>query len=130
MIDKKLEKKNGNEDLNNIFCPSCFSKLVFKSLNKNEQLLACSNLDCLFPMNCENMNKYIFDVKRDDLTRFLYNLKNTISEQSCIADTNIEEKLKKYKSDEFEDKNDEFSENLIEIQSNSFLLSQNDLFSN
>ena len=81
-------------------------------------------------MNCENMNKYIFDVKRDDLTRFLYNLKNTISEQSCIADTNIEEKLKKYKSDEFEDKNDEFSENLIEIQSNSFLLSQNDLFSN
>ena len=129
MIDKKRVKKNGNEELNNICCPTCFSKLVFKSLNKNEQLLACSNLNCLFPMNNENMNKFIFDIKRDDITNFLSDLKNSISEQSCISDTNIEEKLKKYKDDKVE-QNDEFSENLIDMQSNSFILSQNDLFSN
>ena len=130
MIDKKLVKKNGYEELNNIFCPTCFSKLVFKSLNKNEQLLTCSNLSCLFPMNNENMNKFIFNIKRDDITHFLSDLKHSISEQSCISDTNIEEKLKKYKNDKSEDQNDEFSENLIDIQSNSFILSQNDLFSN
>ena len=130
MIDKKQVKKKENEELNNICCPTCFSKLVFKSLNKNEQLLACSNLNCLFPMNNENMNKFIFDIKRDELTHFLSNLKNSISEQSCISDTNIEEKLKRYKNDKTDEKNDEFSENLIDIQSNSFILSQNDLFSN
>ena len=129
MIDKKHVKKNGNEDLNDIFCPSCFSKLVFKSLNKNEQILTCSNLNCLFPMNNENMNKFIIDIKKDDLTLFLSNLKNSITEQSCISDTNIEEKLKKYKIDKSEEQNDEFSENLIDIQSNSFILSRNELFS-
>ena len=129
MIEKKSVKKYGYEEINNILCPSCFSKLVFKSLNKNEQILTCSNLYCLFPMNNENMNKFIIDIKKDDLTLFLSNLKNSISEQSCISDTNIEEKLKKYKNDKSEEQNDEFSENLIDIQSNSFILSRNELFS-
>ena len=129
MIEKKSVKKYGNEEINNILCPSCFSKLVFKSLNKNEQILTCSNLNCLFPMNNENMNKFIIDIKKDDLTLFLSNLKNSITEQSCISDTNIEEKLKKYKNDKSEEQNDEFSENLIDIQSNSFILSRNELFS-
>ena len=130
MLEKKSVKKNEIEELNNIFCPSCYSKLVFKSLNKNEQILTCANSQCLFPMNAENMNNFIFNIKKEDLTRFLSNLKNSVSEQSCISDTNIEEKLKKYKNEKIEEQNDEFSENIIELQSNSFILSQNDLFSN
>ena len=130
MLEKKSLIKNVNEELNNISCPSCFSKFVFKSLNKNNQILSCSNLKCLFPLNNANMGKFIFDINKDNLNKFLLNLKNLVSEHSYISDTNMEEKLKKYKNEKIESLKDVFSENEIDIQSGSFIFSRDDLFSN
>ena len=41
--------------------------------------------------------------------------------QSFISDTNIDDKLKKYKDIKIDSANDEISENLFDIQSNSFV---------
>ena len=129
MITKNSKKKNENEELNNISCPICFSKLIFKSLNKNNQILACSNDECLFPLNNANMNKFIININDDNLTSFLINLKNLVLDQSYASDTNIEEKLKKYKDEKVEPQKDGFSD-IVEIKSFSNLLSQDDYNSN
>ena len=129
MITKNTKKKNENEELNNISCPICFSKLIFKSLNKNNQILACSNDECLFPLNNANMNKFIININDDNLTSFLINLKNLVLDQSYASDTNIEEKLKKYKDEKVEPQKDGFSD-IVEIKSFSNLLSQDDYNSN
>ena len=121
MLEKKALKINGIEELNNMFCPSCSSKLVFKSLNKNNQILSCSNEKCLFPMDSEHMSRYIMDIKKDDINSFIAKLKYPESELSFISDTNIEDKLKKYKDIKIDSANDEISENLFDIQSNSFV---------
>ena len=129
MITKNTKKKNENEELNNISCPICFSKLIFKSLNKNNQILACSNDECLFPLNNANMNKFIININDDNLTSFLINLKNLVLDQSYASDTNIEEKLKKYKDEKVEPQKEGFSD-IAEIKSFSNLLSQDDYNSN
>ena len=121
MLEKKALKINGIEELNNIICPSCSSKLIFKSLNKNNQILSCSNEKCLFPMDSEHMSRYIMDIKNDDINSFIAKLKYPESELSFISDTNIEDKLKKYKDIKIDSANDEISENLFDIQSNSFV---------
>ena len=121
MLEKKALKINGIEELNNIICPSCSSKLIFKSLNKNNQILSCSNEKCLFPMDSEHMSRYIMDIKKDDINSFIAKLKYPESELSFISDTNIEDKLKKYKDIKIDSANDEISENLFDIQSNSFV---------
>ena len=126
-INKK--KKNEIEELNNIFCPVCFSKLIFKSLNKNNQILSCSNEECLFPLDNANMNKFIININSDNLTSFLTNLKNLVIDQSYASDTNIEDKLKKYKNEKFESQRDEFSD-IVDVGSFSNLLSQNGYSSN
>ena len=129
MITKNTKKKNENEELNNISCPICFSKLIFKSLNKNNQILACSNDECLFPLNNANMNKFIININDNNLKSFLINLKNLVLDQSYASDTNIEEKLKKYKDEKDEKQKDGFSD-IVEIKSFSNLLSQDDYNSN
>ena len=129
MITKNTKKKNENEELNNISCPICFSKLIFKSLNKNNQILACSNDECLFPLNNANMNKFIININDDNLTSFLINLRNLVLDQSYASDTNIEEKLKKYKDEKVEPQKDGFSD-IVELKSFSNLLSQDDYNSN
>ena len=58
---------------------------------------------------------------------FLSNLKSLVVDQSCGSDTNMEDKLKKYKNEKFE--NDDYSE-FIDARSFSNLLSQNDIQSN
>ena len=121
MLEKKALKINGIEELNNIICPSCSSKLIFKSLNKTNQILSCSNEKCLFPMDSEHMSRYIMDIKKDDTNSFIAKLKYPESELSFISDTNIEDKLKKYKDIKIDSANDEISENLFDIQSNSFV---------
>ena len=121
MLEKKALKINGIEELNNIICPSCSSKLIFKSLNKTNQILSCSNEKCLFPMDSEHMSRYIMDIKKDDINSFIAKLKYPESELSFISDTNIEDKLKKYKDIKIDSANDEISENLFDIQSNSFV---------
>ena len=126
MQSKNEVKKNENEELNQITCPSCFSKLVFKTLNKNEQIFACSNEDCLFPLDSPNMNKYIININSNNLNVFLSNLKNIISEHSSAIDTNIEEKLKKYEKPKLELQNDELSDIAHEDRSFSNFLSQNE----
>ena len=121
MLEKKALKINGIEELNNIISPSCSSKLIFKSLNKNNQILSCSNEKCLFPIDSEHMSRYIMDIKKDDINSFIAKLKYPESELSFISDTNIEDKLKKYKDIKIDSANDEISENLFDIQSNSFV---------
>ena len=127
MLTKNAMKMNQREELNDISCPLCFSTLVFKSINKNSQILTCSNEDCLFPLDNANMSKFIININNDNLTTFLSNLKNLLHEKSYVSDTNIEDKLKKYKNEKFE--NDEFSE-FVDVRSFSNLLSQNDIQSN
>ena len=127
MFTKNSVKKNEMEELNNISCPLCFSKLIFKSINKNSQILACSNEECLFPLDNANMDKFILKINNDNLTSFLSNLKSLVVEQSCGSDTNMEDKLKKYKNEKIE--NDDFSD-FVDVKSFSNLLSQNDIQSN
>ena len=127
MLTKNVVKSNEIQELNNIFCPLCFSKLIFKSLNKNSQLLTCSNEECLFPLDNANMNKFVLNINNDNLATFLSNLKSLVVDQSCGSDTNMEDKLKKYKNEKFE--NDDYSE-FIDARSFSNLLSQNDIQSN
>ncbi len=127
MLTKNVVKSNEIEELNNISCPLCFSKLIFKSLNKNSQLLTCSNEECLFPLDNANMNKFVLNINNDNLATFLSNLKSLVVDQSCGSDTNMEDKLKKYKNEKFE--NDDYSE-FIDARSFSNLLSQNDIQSN
>ena len=124
MFTKNSVKKNEMEELNNISCPLCFSKLIFKSINKNSQILACSNEECLFPLDNANMDKFILKINNDNLTSFLSNLKSLVVEQSCGSDTNMEDKLKKYKNEKIE--NDDFSD-FVDVKSFSNLLSQNDI---
>ena len=124
MFTKNSMKKNEMEELNNISCPLCFSKLIFKSINKNNQILACSNEECLFPLDNANMDKFILNINNDNLASFLSNLKSLVVEQSCGSDTNMEDKLKKYKNEKIE--NDDFSD-FVDVKSFSNLLSQNDI---
>ena len=124
MFTKNSMKKNEMEELNNISCPLCFSKLIFKSINKNSQILACSNEECLFPLDNANMDKFILKINNDNLTSFLSNLKSLVVEQSCGSDTNMEDKLKKYKNEKIE--NDDYSD-FVDVKSFSNLLSQNDI---
>ena len=124
MLTKNVMKKNESEELNNVSCPICFSKLIFKSINKNNQILACSNDECLFPLDNANMSKFIININNDDLTSFMSNLKNILMDHSSASDTNMEDKLKKYKNEKFE--NDELSE-IVDARSFSNLLSQNDI---
>ena len=124
MFTKNSVKKNEMEELNNISCRLCFSKLIFKSINKNSQILACSNEECLFPLDNANMDKFILNINNDNLASFLSNLKSLVVEQSCGSDTNMEDKLKKYKNEKIE--NDDFSD-FVDVKSFSNLLSQNDI---
>ena len=124
MFTKNSVKKNEMEELNNISCPLCFSKLIFKSINKNSQILACSNEECLFPLDNANMDKFILNINNDNLASFLSNLKSLVVEKSCGSDTNMEDKLKKYKNEKIE--NDDFSD-FVDVRSFSNLLSQNDI---
>ena len=124
MFTKNSVKKNEMEELINISCPLCFSKLIFKSINKNSQILACSNEECLFPLDNANMDKFILNINNDNLASFLSNLKSLVVEQSCGSDTNMEDKLKKYKNEKIE--NDDFSD-FVDVRSFSNLLSQNDI---
>ena len=130
MISKNSEKKNEIEELNNITCPLCFAKLIFKSLNKSYQILACSNKDCLFPLDNANMDKFIININNYNLNSFLSNLKNFFLEQSYASDTNIEDKLKKYKNEKFDSNNDDLSDIALDVRSFSNILSQNDLYNN
>ena len=127
MFTKNSVKVNEMEELNNISCPLCFSKLIFKSINKISQILTCSNEECLFPLDNANMDKFILNINNDNLASFLSNLKSLVVEQSCGSDTNMEDKLKKYKNEKIE--NDDFSD-FVDVRSFSNLLSQNDIISN
>ncbi len=109
MYQKNL-LKNDSENLNKISCPICFSKLLFKSLNKENQLLACSNDFCLFPLNSQNMENFILNINKDTLNNFFENLKKFVIEQSSKSETNNEEKIKKENNEDIEFTNKEISE--------------------
>ena len=75
------------------------------------------------------MQKFIININEDNLTSFFKNLKNLVLDQSNASDTNIEDKLKKYKNEKYETQKDEFSD-ILDVRSFSNILSLNDYSSN
>ncbi len=116
---------NENLDSYNLLCPLCSSKLIFKYVNLNNKMLFCSNKNCIFPMNNIEMDKFIFNIKKNDLNDFFNDVKKMIYDQSLSNETHYEDKSKKTNKNEYQnleysdilsinDKNnlfDSFSEN-------------------
>ena len=88
------------EEINNILCPLCSSRLIFKYINLNNKMIFCSNNKCLFPMDQIDMDKFIFQTKEDNLSEYIENIKKIIFEQSLSNVTNFEEKFKKVNKNE------------------------------
>ena len=87
-------KGNVSEEINNILCPLCLSKMLFKYINQNNKIFFCSNNKCLFPMNHINMDTFIFNINNDKLNEFISNIKKIVFDLSLSNDTNYEEKLR------------------------------------
>ena len=95
MNDNNIKNKgNVSEEINNILCPLCLSKMLFKYINQNNKIFFCSNNKCLFPMNHINMDKFIFNINNDKLNEFISNIKKIVFDLSLSNDTNYEEKLR------------------------------------
>ena len=104
--NKKLE----NEEMNNLFCPSCNSRLLFRCININTKIFLCSNDKCLFPMNNNDIDRFIFNVN-DKLKTFIFNVKRSIAEQSSSEGGNSELKKCAENKDEMDEgsKNSQYS---------------------
>ena len=127
---KENKKFNSNEEINNIICPLCDSRLLFRFINQNNKILFCSNKKCLFPMNIPEMDKFIIEINTGNLNEFILNIKKFIFEQSLSNDTNYEEKFKKIKKDDLniENKNLDCSDILSNNEQQHFFdsYSEND----
>ena len=88
------------EEINNILCPLCSSRLIFKYINQKKKIFLCSNAQCIFPMDQFDMDKFIIQTNEDNLNEFISNIKKIIFEQSLSNDTNFEENFKKSNKDE------------------------------
>ena len=97
---KKNKNSNIDEEINNLSCPLCYSRLLFKHINLNNKMIFCSNKKCLFPMNLSDMNKFIIEINTGKVSEFILNIKKLVFEQSLSNDTNCEEKFKKINKDE------------------------------
>ena len=95
-----MKKNKRVEEINNILCPLCSSRLIFKYINLNNKMIFCSNNKCLFPMDQIDMDKFIFQTKEDNLSEYIENIKKIIFEQSLSNVTNFEEKFKKVNKNE------------------------------
>ena len=91
---------NENSDPNNISCPLCCSKLIFKYINPNTKMLFCSKKNCIFPMNSTEMDKFIFSGNKNEINGFFNSIKKLISDQTLSNDTNFEEKIKQSNKDD------------------------------
>ena len=101
MNDNSLNKISDNEDINNILCPLCLSRMVFKYINKNNKIFFCSNNKCIFPMNHIDMEKFIFNINKDNISKFISKIKKIVFEMSLSNDTNYEERIKSNNKKEF-----------------------------
>ena len=101
MNDNSFNKVSDNEDINNILCPLCLSRMVFKYINKNNKIFFCSNNKCIFPMNHIDMEKFIFNINKDNISKFISKIKKIVFEMSLSNDTNYEERIKSNNKKEF-----------------------------
>ena len=100
-VNRFNHKKNDNEDINNILCPLCFSKMLFKYINQNNKIFFCSNNKCIFPMNHIEMEKFIFHTNKDNINEFISKIKKIVFEMSLSNDTNYEERIRPKIKEEF-----------------------------
>ena len=96
----KENNSKKNEETNNILCPLCSSKLLFKYINTTNKMFLCSNNRCLFPMENSDMDKYIFNTKEHNLNEFMININKLVFEQSLSNDTHFEEIFKNVNKNE------------------------------
>ena len=98
----KINNKENLDSNTNLLCPLCSSKLSFKYINLNNKMLLCSNNKCIFPMNNIEMDKFIFNVKNNDLNEFFSDARKMLYDQSLSNETNFEDKLKKMNKNELQ----------------------------
>ena len=124
---KNNKKINEIEEINNMLCPLCNSKLIFKFININNKMILCLNNECLFPMNNIDMDKYIFNIKKDDFNEFKSNIKK-LFEQILSNDSIYEQKIKKFNKEEFklESKQSDLSEIISNYDKHPFFDSFSD----
>ena len=63
-------------------------------------MLFCSKKNCIFPMNCTEMDKFIFSGNKNEINGFFNSIKKLISDQTLSNDTNFEEKIKQSNKDD------------------------------
>ena len=95
-----MKKNKKVEEINNILCPLCSTRLIFKYINQKNKMFLCSNNKCMFPMDQIDMGKFIFQTNEDNLCEFILNIKKIIFDQSLSNDTNFEEKFKRLNKNE------------------------------
>ncbi len=118
--------KNENLNSNDLLCPECASKLIFKHINLKNKMLFCSNKNCLFPMNSADMDNFIFNGNQTDLDEFFSNIKKIVFQQTLTNESNFEDKVKKINKDTLQ--NLDYSDILSNTDKNNFLdfLSENE----
>ena len=115
----KSERDNKALD-NNILCPICSSGLIFKYINIDNKIFFCSNNKCIFPMGNNDMDKFIFNVKKDNLNDFIADIKKIIFEYSLSNDTNSEDKDKNGNKMKLISQDNSFNSDLLHNDDNVF----------
>ena len=119
-----MKEKNdiNSEEINKVLCPLCFSKLLFKYINQTKKIFLCSNNRCLFPMDHIDMDKFIFNIKEDNLIDFISNIKKIVIDKSFSNDTNFEEKIKKINQEDLkiDAKNIDYSDIILNNERHHF----------
>ena len=100
-VNSFSDKIIDSEDINKIFCPLCLSRMLFKYINQNNKIFICSNNKCIFPMNHIDMEKFIFNINKDNLNEFIIKIKKIVFEMLLSSDTNYEEKNRAKNKGEF-----------------------------
>ena len=120
-------------EIKTLHCNICNSNLILKYLNQFQRIVLCSNkkiiyiinlyfiIQCIFPLESSEIDKYIFDESKEKWEDYLSNIKKLLSQNLIITtnDTFLEDKNNISKIEE-----KEASFNLGSIDSN-----EDDLFS-
>ena len=121
------------DEIKTLRCTLCNSNLILKYLNQTQRIILCSNKSvsnislyffqkqCIFPLQCSEIDKFIFNESKEKWEDYLSNIKKLLSQNLIITtnDTFLEDKNNISKIEE-----KEASFNLGSIDSN-----EDDLFS-
>ena len=107
-------------EIKTLHCNICNSNLILKYLNQFQRIVLCSNkkviyiinlyfiIQCIFPLESSEIDKYIFDESKEKWENYLSNIKKLLSQNLIITtnDTFLEDKNNISK---IEDKNTSFN---------------------